>query len=358
MLLIEWGLLGLFLYVGWLGEASVFSASDATSLRTQIIVCIYWVILALVFNVGVLVIGSGETAEIWMSGYVLEYTLSIDNLFVFQAIFKSFETPESLIGKALNYGIGAAAVFRLFFFVIGTSLFEWVGWIRIPFGLILMFTAYRTYVASKDTSHSSFSSADNWMSRAESYLPFVARYDTHGKFFQFEDSPDLVPPPPTFIQRNRLVMTKLLAVVVVLAFVDVLFALDAVAAKVTQSPDLFINFSSSILAMASFRSLYFVIAELALRFTLLTLGISVILVYVGFELVISNWVVVPNHINCGIILGICGLSMMGSLFVTWWKGFGFEAKASPPPVEGVEIPQVFGLREDDDLISPSRRGRV
>ncbi len=98
-------------------------------------------------------------------------------------------------------------------------------------------------------------------------------------------------------------------VVLALTFVDVVFALDAVAAKVSQTFDLFVNFSSSLFAMMSFRALYHIIAELTAKFVLLKYGIAAILGYVGIELIVSNWIKIPNQVSSGIILSACILSI-------------------------------------------------
>ena len=372
---VEWPLLAVFL-IGTLGierrcAKRWFTASESRSaIRVSIANCCYWLAVAVAFNLFIFLAVSPEAAEAWSSGYVLEYTLSIDNLFVFQLLFKIYRTPDTLVNKALVWGIAGAAFFRLVFFALGTSLFEWVSWIRIPFGVILLVTAYKTarlaYTAQPDPhDESSSTTMAGWsvISLAEQHLPFTSKYDMSGRFVQYENSPDLLrtltdlaspthhaPAPP-----GRRKMTMLVGVVLVLIFVDVLFALDAVAAKVMQTTDLFINFTSSLFAMASFRSLYFVIAELTVTFQLLKVGIAVVLGYVGVELIISNWVLVPNHVSCGIILGICGTAILGSVCMTVRAEPGKPGYSQVSPakkkISGIELPSVFGL-EDDGFASP------
>lgn len=354
------------IYTAWRGEQLLFPHGLPSGLRQQAGLCVYWVLVAVFFNVLVYLVGTSEEAEVWSSGFVLEYTLSIDNLFVFQALFRVYRTPDHLIPKALLIGVAASAMLRLIFFIIGTSLFEWVDWVRFPFGLALVITAYKTGTAI-DFSPSHAEELDRDPSPviawAERNLPFTSKYDINGELVQWSDSPNLVRPgrsinssplggasPVASTSKSQTrVFTMLLAVIVALAFVDVLFALDAVAAKVLQTHDLFINFSSSLLAMVSFRSLYFVIVELSVTFAMLKVGIAIVLAYVGIELMISRWVDIPNNINCIIILGICGLAIVASIVASAVEQRSLIVKDT----EGLELPPSgFGL-ENNDETSPS-----
>lgn len=375
---LEWPLLVMMLVVFYRGEQILvdpmlryMKAGSDESLKSSIMRCMYWIGAAVVFNLVVWGLSqSSAVAEAWTSGYVLEYTLSLDNLFIFQWLLKMYDTPTAQVDKALVFGIGAAAVLRFVFFILGTSLFEWVSWVRLPFGLLLLWTAYKTAMAP--SSHKSLSPIEpgNWsfLKKCEKYLPFIAQYDRNGKFFQFTDSHDWLGPgsysrqstPPTtpalgpqtaprsLLDIVKLRVTMLGAVVVALALVDIVFALDAVAAKVTQTHDLFINFSSSVFAMTGFRSLYFVLVEMTLTFKYLKYGVALVLAYVAVELMLSIWVAIPNSVSCVIILSICALSIVASLFVS-----GHDKTTD----NGIQMQNVvFGLDEndDEDIKSPLR----
>lgn len=376
---IEWPLLVISLYGFYRGEQrwippilDQLKAPAEGSLKGSIVHCLYWIVAAVVFNLIVwLLSGSASVAEAWTSGYVLEYTLSLDNLFIFQMLFRMYRTPAEQVDKALVFGIGAAAVLRLVFFILGTSLFEWISWIRLPFGLLLLWTAYKTaYTVSDHGAMSPIVGRSKILEFSEEYLPFVARYDRNGKFLQFNDSNDLMesihsrqitPPstPPTTERDSgerppadflKLRLTMLAAVVVALALIDVLFAMDAVAAKVTQTHDLYVNFTSSLFAMTGFRSLYFVLAEMTLAFRYLKYGVALVLAYVAVELMLSIWIAIAGHVSCFIILSICGLSIAASLVASMAD--------SDRPVDkgGIELPTVFGI-EDDDIESLSLASR-
>jgi tellurite resistance protein TerC len=365
---IEWPLLVVILFVFWKGETSkipivleFFNIPDP-SLKASSVKCVYWIGAAVLFNCLIWLLSqSSETAEAWTSGYILEYTLSIDNLFIFQMIFRIYQTPESQINKALLFGIGGAAILRLIFFIVGTSLFEFVTWIRIPFGILLLYTAYKTAMASThaggDSSPIEAGSRIRILELAEKYLPFTALYDMNGKFIQFNDSPDWVidngrlvnrprsPEPESDSRCPNIRLTMLAAVVVALALVDVIFALDAVAAKVAQTHDLFVNFTSSLLAMAGFRSLYFVIEQLTMIFRLLKFGVALVLAYVGIELIISIWYAIPNYISCIVIVSICAIAIIGSLILSLFERFN---PIPPTRKPGIELRQVFGDSDEEE----------
>ncbi len=345
----EWIVLTMFLgaaihvdtrYVCW-----VFPAAEGRKHLTSASVhCIYWIFVALAFHILVAwyLLGEGEA---WFSGYLLEFTLSVDNLFVFQLMFRMFNTPDNQIDKALLWGISAAAGMRLVFFIVGTKMVDWINWIKYPFGVLLLITAWRTLQAARKSVLTNTNSGPppplgsslmRVIGFAETHFPFVAQYEKDGKFFTTQDSANLIPSdgvlstsrtksPETMAGSGTLVvtermssdgvvkMTMLGAVVLALAVVDVIFALDAVAAKVSQSRDLFVNFTSSLLAMMSFRSLYHIIVELTVTFALLKYGIALVLGYVGIELIVSNWIEIPSHLSCFMILAICFGSILGSL---------------------------------------------
>jgi tellurite resistance protein TerC len=325
---LEWIVLAVFLVAAIHVDIKYITrCCGEVSLKASSVRCVYWLFVALVFQLVVAwqLLGEGEA---WFAGYLLEYTLSVDNLFVFQLMFKMFLTPADQIDKALLWGISAAAAMRLVFFIVGTKMIDWISWIKYPFGVLLLWTAWRTFQAARKSESVPPGSVPsppigivNVIAFAERHLPFVAQYDKGGKFLS-SDEQDLVEHPGQLpvtrassnsksIVPKRL--TMLGAVVFALALVDVIFALDAVAAKVSQSRDLFVNFSSSLLAMMSFRSLYHVIVELTVTFSLLKYGIALVLGYVGLELIISNWTDIPSHLSCIMILAICFGSIAGSL---------------------------------------------
>lgn len=384
----EWGLFIGFLYISFKGEHVLVNNLlklvkwDRDLLRSSFARCLYWAIVSFLFMLLYYVVSSEEEAEAWTSGFILEYTLSFDNLFIFQLVFKMYNTPESQVDKALIWGIGIASALRLVFFAVGTSLFEWVGWLRVPLGLLLLLTAYKT----ARLAHSQISPTDlakqqsskqpeagpltpirsPSLAFAEKYLRFTTKYDRNGRMFQYEFSPDLFRvaglisgSSPTSTRTvpldgppGRLKMTMLGGVVLILAVVDMVFALDAVAAKVGQTTSLFINSTSSLFAMASFRGLYFIIAELTSTFSLLKFGVALILVYVAIELIMSSWVIIPNRISLIVIGLICLGSIAGSLLLSLREKLVNYRHLKASEEDLVQVPQSFGLSEEHDPSNP------
>jgi tellurite resistance protein TerC len=309
----------------------------------------YWVLIAVIFAI---LVGFDDTGRqsAWINGYILEFTLSIDNLFVFHLIFREYKTPPEFVDKALIWGIALACIFRFIFFFVGVELFEWL---RLVFGILLIATAYKAWTtAHRDETPSNPSivsdnnreaeSSTSWsevLRRLQRLTPVVRKYDKNGRFLQFENSPDLLEPTGSIDpidacleegycknSQGRLRLTMLALVVIVIGLVDAIFAIDAVAAKMSQSKDLFVNFSSSVLAMMSFRWLFGVVEQLASMFELLKYGIALILGYVGFELILSYWITVSNTLSCFIICGIVMGSVLGSVLLRYHK-------TDPPDIE-------------------------
>lgn len=384
---LEWSLFIGFLYMSFKGEQILVNNMlklikwDRDLLRSSFARCLYWAIVSLLFMLLYYVVSSEEEAEAWTSGFILEYTLSFDNLFIFQLVFKMYNTPESQVDKALIWGIGIASALRLVFFAVGTSLFEWVGWLRVPLGFLLLLTAYKTarladfqispsHLAKQQSSE--HPEEEEWNSPhirssslafAEKYLRFTTKYDRNGRMFQYEFSPDLfkvaglisVSSPtssreaPLDSPPGRLKITMLGGVVLVLAIVDMVFALDAVAAKVGQTTSLFINSTSSLFAMASFRGLYFIIAELTSTFSLLKFGVALILVYVAIELIVSSWFVIPHRISLIVIGLICFGSIAGSLLLSLREKLANYRHLKAASEEDIaQAPQSFGLSDEND----------
>jgi tellurite resistance protein TerC len=384
---LEWSLFIGFLYMSFKGEQILVNNMlklikwDRDLLRSSFARCLYWAIVSLLFMLLYYVVSSEEEAEAWTSGFILEYTLSFDNLFIFQLVFKMYNTPESQVDTALIWGIGIASALRLVFFAVGTSLFAWVGWLRVPLGFLLLLTAYKTarlahfqispsHLAKQQSSE--HPEEEEWnpphirsssLAFAEKYLRFTTKYDRNGRMFQYEFSPDLfkvaglisVSSPtssreaPLDSPPGRLKITMLGGVVLVLAIVDMVFALDAVAAKVGQTTSLFINSTSSLFAMASFRGLYFIIAELTSTFSLLKFGVALILVYVAIELIVSSWFVIPHRISLIVIGLICFGSIAGSLLLSLREKLAnYRHLKAASEVDIAQAPQSFGLSDEND----------
>ena len=281
----------------------------------------FWVLVGLGFSVFVFISCGRESGVAYLSGYVLEFMLSMDNLFFFQAIFKLYRTPLDQRDKALFFGIAFAAFLRLIFFLVGTELFAWTKTVRYVFGAVILYSAYVVAFETSDVDDSQQPSANPVMKVLERFVPFVAYYGSAGEFV-ISDS------------TGRRRATMLLMVVLFLGLVDVIIAVDAVAAKISQYNDIFVNFSSSFFAMLCLRALYFVIEYLSDMFSLLNYGLALILCYVGIRLILESFVAIPGFVSLLIII----TCFFGSIAASYVRSAYFPVRTRSNSLE-LELPQ-------------------
>ncbi|KAF4754115.1 hypothetical protein FOZ62_029595 [Perkinsus olseni] len=265
--------------------------------------CITYLACGLLFNVVVYLLYSydSEAAFGWFNGYVLEYMLSMDNVFFFQVVFKYYRTPKSQVNRALFYGIAMAAGLRLLFFFLGKHSHSSSLLMIAYYSTILIWSGYKTATDSDDQDSGDPNNA--CAQCITSRLRLFNAYSSDGAFF-IKVPRDTFGPPPDCDQSELIYVYKatlLLMVVIVLGVVDVLFAVDSVTAKISQYDDMFINFSSSIFAMLTLRSLYFLVMYLSDLFVLMKYGIALILVLVGLQLLLASYIDITNRQSCAII---------------------------------------------------------
>lgn len=312
---------------------NAFFRSTKLAHRDAIMLVGFWVLVGLAFSVFVFISRGKDPGIAYISGYILEFMLSLDNLFFFQAIFKLYRTPVDQRDKALFFGIAFAAFLRLIFFLIGTELFAWTQAVRYVFGAIILYSAY--IVAFEDVEESQEANSNNPVMKVlERFIPFVAYYGQAGEFFVIENS------------TEKKKATMLLMVVLFLGLVDVIIAVDAVAAKISEYNDIFVNFTSSFFAMLCLRALYFVIEYLADTFCLLKYGLALILLYVGVRLIIEAFVSIPEIVSMVIII-VC---FLGSILASHLQAVYFPVRTRS---NSVELPEVH---HPDQQILPKTVG--
>jgi len=264
----------------------------------------FWVLAGVLFGLKVLFFMGSEKALQWYSGYTLEWMLSLDNLFIFHLVFRTYGTPPPQMHKALFVGILGAVVMRLLMFMVGYTLLDAFSWVRWPFGALLIWNGVQAMREGDE---------DRDDDVRQTYLARGVQACLGSRLFQGYDEER----GAVFIRSadGRLQVTLLFVVVVVVEFADVVFALDSVSAKVAQISDQYISFSSSVLAMFGLRSMFFVIQDLVEMFDLLNYGLGLILVFIGLELMLSNHVEVNTAHSCLFILSVIVASVV--LSVVW-----------------------------------------
>ncbi len=257
---------------------------------------IVWVTLAVIFGIVIALVRGGGTAIEYFTGYVIEYSLSVDNVFVFTLIFAAFAVPRHLQHRVLFWGIVGALVMRLIMIVAGASLIAQYHWVLYVFGAFLVFTGIRMLIARGEVeAHPE----NNVLVRfARRHLRVTD--DFHGQSF--------------FVRKNAgIAATPLFLALLVVEFSDLVFAIDSIPAIFAVTTDPFVVFTSNAFAILGLRSLYFLLAEAAERFRYLKVGLAFILVFVGAKLLVADLLKIPSLVSLAIVVSILGLAVGISL---------------------------------------------
>lgn len=248
---------------------------------------LFWIALALAFGAAVWRFCGSITAMEFLAGYLIEKSLSVDNLFVFWMIFSSFSVPDEHQHKVLFLGILGALVLRAAFIFAGTALLARFHWVSFVFGGFLVLTGVHMAAGPAAGAGGPDSPVVRLLRR---WLPMSERLEG-GRFF--------------VRSGGRWLATPLLAVLLVVELTDIVFAADSVPAVLAVSRDPFVVYTSNALAVLGLRALYFVLAGAVRRLRYLGLGLSVILVFVGARMIVSEWV----HVPVALVLGFVALCL-------------------------------------------------
>ncbi|MBN1204423.1 MAG: TerC family protein [Myxococcaceae bacterium] len=256
-----------------------------------------WVTISLIFCAGIWYFSGREPALQWLTAYVVEYSLSVDNLFVFLMVFGYFRVALEHQHRVLFWGIIGAFIMRAVLIIAGTALVKEFHWLIYLFGAFLVFTAVKMFFSKEDDDADPEQKLVVRFSRR--VLP-VASQGQGSRFFTRED--------------GRLKVTPLFLVLLVVEATDLLFALDSIPAVLGISTDAFIIYTSNVCAILGLRSLFFVVASLMDKFHFLKVGLSGILGFVGVKMLITYFNIhVPIAISLLVIAGILAASIVASL---------------------------------------------
>lgn len=286
--------------------------SHAVGLREALSWSAAWIVLAMLFNVGIYLTSGSEASLQFLTGYVIEKSLSIDNVFVFALIFGSFRVPAAYQHKVLFWGILGALLMRGIFIFAGVALVKQFHVVLYLFGALLIFSGIKMLVL-KDAP---VDPESNWIMRAARRF---LRVSPTGRSDHFLTKID-----------GKWAVTPLLLVLVSVELTDVVFAIDSIPAIMAVTLDPFLVYTSNALAMLGMRSLYFALAGLLPRFVYLHHGLSAILVFVGVKMLAADFVKVPTTVSLCVILGIILCAVVASLL----NGPKEEDSAVPVPTEG------------------------
>jgi len=309
--------------------------------RRALMYSCFWLSCAMAFC-GYVCFSRGSTAGFnWATGYLLEWMLSVDNLFVFRSIFLIFHTPNTHKHKPLLWGICGAIVFRMFFFVVGEVMLHVFWWMHFVLGFFLIWTGYKIIgLEDDDDGEPNHNPIFLWITQK---IKLIDAYSPEPKFLEVAaidvDTgepvlPDWIPPMlPKDCDMEacnheplkgrdivyKCYATRLILVVICLELTDVVFALDSVSAIIAQIPDLFLAYTACVFAMLGLRATFFALDELVKLFTLLPYAVCVILVFIGAKLVAKGWIHIPHEIVCIVLVGVLSLSMVASVIYDKFK---------------------------------------
>ncbi|MGE5343717.1 MAG: TerC family protein [Candidatus Omnitrophota bacterium] len=268
--------------------------AHTVKLREALLWTVMWIAVALIFNLGVYLMKGPEAGTNFFTAYLLEKSLSMDNIFVFLLLFTYFKVEEIYQHKVLFWGIIGAVVFRGIFILMGVVLIQKFHWIIYVFGAFLVITGIRMFFKSEEDIHPE----KNPMLRLASKLFPTKKEFVNGKFF---------------VRENGIRMaTPLFIVLLVIESMDIVFAVDSIPAVFGVTYDPFIVFSSNIFAILGLRALYFVLAGVIRLFEDLHYGLALILFLIGVKMLVSSYYKVPT----ALMLIVIALILVGSILVS------------------------------------------
>jgi tellurite resistance protein TerC len=269
--------------------------SKKVSLRVALIESAAWIVLSLLFAVYVHFSRGTQAGVAFLTGYLVEKSLSVDNIFVFVLIFRAFQVPERSQHKVLFYGVIGALVMRALFVLAGVELLQNFHFILYIFGGILVVTA----IQMLRPGQRAIEPERNWLVRiTRQFIPVLTDYG--GEDF--------------WVKRERKWnATPLFMALVAVEAMDIVFAVDSVPAVLAITRDTFIVYSSNAFAILGLRALYFALADILPRFRFLHQGLAAILLFVGFKMIASDWIDLPDLVALGVIAGILSITIVASL---------------------------------------------
>ena len=313
---ILWIVFGILIPVMLGLDLGVFHRKDhAIKIKEALLWSAIWISLALLFNLGVYLLTDQEKALNFLTAYLVEESLSVDNLFVFLLIFSYFCVPAAYQHRVLFWGIMGAIVMRGIFIVTGLALLENLHWIIYIFGAFLIYTAGRLAFRREEEIKPERNPILRLFRR---FVPLTKRY--HGNRFLIKS-------------RGHLLATPLLMVLVVIETTDIVFAVDSVPAVLSITNDAFIVYTSNIFAVMGLRSLFFALSGVIQRFYYLNYGLAAILAFLGLKMIVPDVIntikpdlhfEVPVEASLGVVVGILVISALASIVrgktsATWEK---------------------------------------
>ena len=312
---IVYAVFGIVLTLALIFDLGLLNKKNQTiSIATALKQTFFWVMLAMAFFVFMWIEEGQNIALQYLSAYLMEWSLSVDNIFIFILIFSAFNVKEKYYGRVLLVGILMAIVFRIVFITVGLALVNQFEWILYIFGAFLFYTGYKMFIATKDEE---FKPQESKIYKfLQKFLPLVP-HDGEGKYIiRINGKPQY---------------TTLFVVIVMLAVIDIVFALDSLPAVMGISRDNLVIYTSNIFAVLGLRSLFFLLRSAVTKFDYLQQGIAIVLVFIGIKMLgehyINQWI--DKNTQVFLSLGIIVACVSGSIFYSIFM----KKKGEPLEVE-------------------------
>lgn len=307
-----WIAFGVFMITALSLDLGVFHRKQhVVGMREALFWSVAWIIVALIFNWGIWIFLGGEKALVFLSAYLIERSLSIDNLFVFVLIFSYFRVPPEFQHRVLFWGIVAAAGIRGVFIFAGVTLIAMFHWLIYVFGGFLVFTGIRMATGKDQEVHPEKNPLIRLCRR---FMLITDDYES-GHF--------------AVRRHHRLYFTPLFVVLLVVETTDVVFAVDSVPAVLAITLDPFLVYSSNMFAILGLRATYFALAGIMRLFHHLHYGLSFVLVFVGVKMLIADFFKIPTAVALAVIAVTVVVSVIASLLAP-------RPRAVRPATEAVE----------------------
>ncbi len=277
--------------------------SHKVSTKEALVWSVIWLGLAILFSAtlwGWLDHTSGRdiantlTME-FLTGYLLEKTLAMDNIFVFVMIFSYFAVPQEYQKRVLLYGVLGAIILRVIMILAGAWLITQFHWVLYLFGAFLLITGIKMFIFADGEPNLADNPILKWL---KNHIRITNDYHDD-KFW--------------VVKNGVRWFTPMFLVLVLIEFTDVIFALDSIPAIFAVTKDPFIVFTSNIFAILGLRALYFLLSDMASRFHLLKYGLAVVLIFVGTKMLIVDWIKIPVAVSLGVVIAVLGTSIVLSL---------------------------------------------
>lgn len=277
-------------------DLSVFHRkSHAVALKEAVIWSLVWIGLALLFNASIYLFSGPDRALQFLTGYLIEKSLSVDNIFIFILIFTSLSVPAAYQHRVLFWGVLGALVMRGLLIFAGAALLETFHWVFYVFGAFLLITGVRMAVQKEKKIQPEKNLVLRLVRRL---MPVTETYEQERFFVR---------------RAGKLVVTPLLLTLVVIEATDLVFAVDSIPAIFAVTRDPFIVYTSNVFAILGLRSLYFVFAGVVEKFYYLRIALAIILVFVGLKMLVADLVHLPAWFSLLVIVVVLALALLASL---------------------------------------------